>query len=381
MGDIYAYMNPFWSDDGTTIGFAEVHNASPNKIVVYDLSTAGRSYIYEPVAPLDASNPDFLGGSKTTIIFWDIVSGAADLFTWDGTTRTNITNTTDYKEYEPVSNADGTKIVYWSGETTVEPVNTTHTLTYSGGSWSKDINFTAIADSYWSTWTTSAANQIALTVMSSKDIHIYDNTGNFVADLSGSGYSGGSGQWNFFGTIAQGPNGEYIITSNAGRTTSGRDIVKVTKTSTTTASTPTSKPLTPEEQASLNLSIAQQVDLYGATNIGFTKMLYDNILGRVSDAGGLDDWVTALNNGTITLGDVVYGFVFSKELEPIISVASSEEFITFLYENVLDRNADPDGFNNWLTLMQNGMTKEEVLLHFIDSGEFKNICEMFGLKP
>ena len=142
-----------------------------------------------------------------------------------------------------------------------------------------------------------------------------------------------------------------------------------------------SKPLTPEEQASLNLSIAEQVDLYGATNIGFTKMLYDNILGRVSDAGGLDDWVTALNNGTITLGDVVYGFVFSKELEPIISVASPEEFITFLYENVLDRNADPDGFNNWVTLMQNGMTKEEVLLHFIDSDEFKSICEMFGLKP
>ena len=38
----------------------------------------------------------------------------ADLFTWDGATLTNITNTSDYKEYEPVSNADGTKIVYWS---------------------------------------------------------------------------------------------------------------------------------------------------------------------------------------------------------------------------------------------------------------------------
>ena len=110
-------------------------------------------------------------------------------------------------------------------------------------------------------------------------------------------------------------------------------------------------------------------------------MLYDNILGRASDSEGLNDWVTALKEGRITLGDVVYNFVFSEELKSKISPASPEEFITFLYKNVLDRNFDPDGYNNWVSLMQNGMTKEEVLLHFIDSDEFKNICEMFGLKP
>jgi nitrous oxidase accessory protein NosD len=224
-GDIYAYMNPFWSDDGTAIGFAEVHNANSNKIISYDIATSIPSYIYEPIAPLDANNPDFLGGSKTSIVFWDVVAGEADLFTWDGSTLTNITNTIGYKEYEPVSNSDGTKIVYWSGETMAEPVNTTHTLTYSGG-WTKDVAFTPIADSYWATWTTPAATQIAFTVMSSKDILIYDSTGASVADLTGSGYSGGSGQWNFFGTIAQGPNGEYVITSNAWRgTTAGRDII------------------------------------------------------------------------------------------------------------------------------------------------------------
>lgn len=111
----------------------------------------------------------------------------------------------------------------------------------------------------------------------------------------------------------------------------------------------------------------------------FVKTLYDNILGRVPDDGGLNNWVTALNNGTITLGDVVYNFVFSKELEPIISVASPEDFVTFLYENVLDRSADPDGYAGWVSAMKNGMSKEDVLLHFIDSDEFKNICTMFGL--
>lgn len=149
----------------------------------------------------------------------------------------------------------------------------------------------------------------------------------------------------------------------------------------TTHAGPPPAPLTPEEQVSLDLSIAQQVATYGASNIGFTKMLYDNILGRVPDSEGEDDWVTALNEGSITLGDVIFGFVFSKELEGIISPAGPEEFITFLYKNVLNRNPDTDGYANWATLMQNGMTKEEVLLHFIDSDEFGNICEMFGLKP
>jgi hypothetical protein len=228
-GDIAQYTNPFWSDDGMAIGFLEVHNANSNKVVRYDISGGTRTYIYEPVGT-DVANPDFLGSSKTAIVFWAYGPvGGADLFTWDGATLTNITNTADYKEYEPVSNADGTKIVYWSGETTAEPVNTTHTLTYSGGTWTKDVGFTPITDSYWAYWTTPAATQIALTVMSSKDIHLYDSTGVFVTDLSGPGYSGGSGQWNFFGPMPQSPNGKFAITSNAGRGgVLGRDIIIAT---------------------------------------------------------------------------------------------------------------------------------------------------------
>jgi len=230
-GDIYQYGNPFWSDDGTAVGYVEVHNSNPNKVVRYDLATNTRTYIYEPTAPDDVANPDFLGASKTAIVFWDYGAGGAvaDLFIWDGTTRTNITNTPDYKEYEPVSNGDGTKIVYWSGETTTEPVDHTHTLTYSGGVWVKDLGFTPIPGSYWSYWTTPAATHIATTMITDYsgtiDLYLYDATGAFVADLTGPGYTGGAGQWNFFGCMPQGPNGEFVITSNAGRVDPGRDIV------------------------------------------------------------------------------------------------------------------------------------------------------------
>jgi len=135
------------------------------------------------------------------------------------------------------------------------------------------------------------------------------------------------------------PLKENLVCVRAVRAFSG---MKETESAPSAASAP-SRPLTPEEQASLDLSIEQQADLYGKDNIGFVKMLYNNILGRASDDGGLNDWVTALNNGTITLGSVVYNFVFSKELEPIISPASPEEFITFLYKNVLNREQDSEG--------------------------------------
>jgi hypothetical protein len=216
-GDINSYSSPFWSDDGTAIGFLEVHNANPNKVVCYDMSSSTRSYIYEPVTPLDVANCDFLGDSKTSIVFWDYGAGGnvADLFIWDGTTRTNITNSADYKEYEPISNADGTVIVYWSGETTAEPTDTTHTLTYSGGTWTKDVGFTPIADSYWAYWSSRSDNYICVTRYSTRDVEIYDSAGNFVMDLTGDGYEGGSGQWNFFGCVPEGPNGEFLITSNA----------------------------------------------------------------------------------------------------------------------------------------------------------------------
>ena len=234
VGDIVKYGNPFWSDDGLVIGYVEEHAANPNKVVKYVLATPSSSYIYEPVASLDVNNADFLGSSTTSIIFWDRDGGGfADLFTWDGTTRTNITNSVDYKEYEPVSNSDGTKILYWSGETGIEPINTTHTLTYSGV-WTKDVGFTPIVDSYWGYWSNRADNYIGVTTgivysggnyAGTTDVKIYNSSGVFVKDLTGPGYSGGAGQWNFLGSGFEGPNGEILMTSNAGRTTAGRDIV------------------------------------------------------------------------------------------------------------------------------------------------------------
>lgn len=137
-------------------------------------------------------------------------------------------------------------------------------------------------------------------------------------------------------------------------------------------------PLTPEEILLLELSIGQQADLYGKTTTGFVKALYDNILGRVPDESGLNDWVTALDNG-MSPSQAVYNLVFSDELKSKISPMGFEEFVNFLYKNVFDREPDSGGYVNWVNKLKSGMSKEEILLNFLNSYEFKDICAMFGL--
>lgn len=170
-----------------------------------------------------------------------------------------------------------------------------------------------------------------------------------------------------------------VLTLPAGWTGSPADVT-ATVTVEAAPTTPP-KPLTPEDWVLLDLNITQLLEHYGASSDGFIKMLYDNILGRVTDAGGLNNWLTALDNGTMTPGDVVYHIVFSEELAPTISSFSDAEFITFLYKNVFNREPDSEGYDGWVNAMGSGMSKEEVLLLFLESDEFGSICEMFGLTP
>ena len=239
-GNIYQNGNPFWSKDGTAVGYGVSYWDGPGKVARYVLSSSTTSYIYQPAAPHDVNNPDFLGSSTTSIVFWDVDGGGfADLYIWDGSTLTDITNTLADREYEPVSNAAGDKIVYWSGEIgDVTSDSTCHTLTYSGGSWHKDVGFSPIPHSYWPYWTNRTDNYIGVTLGPSKDVMIYDNTGTLVTDLTGPGYSGGVNQRNFFGTGFEGPHGEILLTSNAGQSTptAARDIMMAIPFPTTQAS-------------------------------------------------------------------------------------------------------------------------------------------------
>ena len=142
-----------------------------------------------------------------------------------------------------------------------------------------------------------------------------------------------------------------------------------------------SRPLTPQEQVLQNLSIDQQAGLYGRSTTGFVTTLYDNILGRVTDESGLNNWVAAFNNGTLTGSQVAFQIIFSAELAPSINNLNNDDFIAFLYRTLLNRPPEPGGYAGWQEQMRLGMTSGELVNHFVNSPEFAGICTLFNGVP
>ena len=111
----------------------------------------------------------------------------------------------------------------------------------------------------------------------------------------------------------------------------------------------------------------------------FVTRLYENFLNRKPDEGGLKAWVDALESGKATGAKVVAGFVNSQEFQN--NPLNNEDYVTALYRIIFDREPDAAGLANWLKVLENGRTKKKVLEGFLNSEEFKNLCEKLGIEP
>ncbi|UOA27117.1 DUF4214 domain-containing protein [Pseudosulfitobacter sp. DSM 107133] len=98
--------------------------------------------------------------------------------------------------------------------------------------------------------------------------------------------------------------------------------------------------------------------------------VYQATLGRVPDAAGFAGWSDNLVNGT-PLVDVVSGFVRSREFQNTYGALDNSDFIELLYQNVLGRAADAGGLAGWLAQLEGGATRAQVVLGFSQSGEFR----------
>jgi hypothetical protein len=91
---------------------------------------------------------------------------------------------------------------------------------------------------------------------------------------------------------------------------------------------------------------------YGAlSNSQFVTQVYENVLGRPPDAGGLSYWVNALNTKADTRGKVMVGFSESNEYKTakLPSVDTAVTWIDLL--GVSPATAD---FNTWVTSLTSG---------------------------
>ena len=98
--------------------------------------------------------------------------------------------------------------------------------------------------------------------------------------------------------------------------------------------------------------------------------LYKAAFDRTPDEEGLGYWINELDQG-YALHEVANSFVISEEFKNLYGAdLDNSGFITALYNNVLDRDPDQGGLDYWINDMENnGMSRADVLASFSESDE------------
>jgi hypothetical protein len=105
-------------------------------------------------------------------------------------------------------------------------------------------------------------------------------------------------------------------------------------------------------------------------NAGASYRLYKAAFGRQPDSGGLGYWMHNLDKGADLAKDVASGFINSKEFQSLYGEnTSNATFIANLYQNVLKRTPDADGYAYWDKTLLSGANRANILTNFSDSNE------------
>jgi hypothetical protein len=119
--------------------------------------------------------------------------------------------------------------------------------------------------------------------------------------------------------------------------------------------------LTDEELEANFLSSAEYIADHGGTGTAWISGMYQDLLGRNPDPGGLAYWTNVLGTGGLPY-TVAIGFAASSEREG--------QRIAADYETYLGRPLDPDGQAYWVNQFLNGAQNEDVVAGFIGSAEY-----------
>ncbi|MCR5199707.1 MAG: DUF4214 domain-containing protein [Saccharofermentans sp.] len=109
----------------------------------------------------------------------------------------------------------------------------------------------------------------------------------------------------------------------------------------------------------------------------FVERIYSTALGRTADTAGRDYWVNGIISGELSADDYAISILNSAEFQG--RNLSDEAYVTALYKTFFDRNPDTAGLNNWVTALQSGASRADIVSAFTQSAEWNNICSYYGL--
>lgn len=97
--------------------------------------------------------------------------------------------------------------------------------------------------------------------------------------------------------------------------------------------------------------------------------LYLAVFGREPGVSGHQTWAQRLTLEQMTLNEVAQAFIAAPEFTARYGATTDAEFVTLLYENVLGRAPLAAGLEGWVTRLEEGMSRAELVLVFAESDE------------
>lgn len=108
---------------------------------------------------------------------------------------------------------------------------------------------------------------------------------------------------------------------------------------------------------------------YGSlSDEAFIDLVYQNVLGRLPDDAGRRFWVDRMASG-LSRGELMVGFSESPEY---IEETGSAVLVESLYQGLLQRSPDPQGFEYWTGIADSGATVTNLIAGMLSSDEYYN---------
>jgi hypothetical protein len=76
-------------------------------------------------------------------------------------------------------------------------------------------------------------------------------------------------------------------------------------------------------------------------------------------------------SGGTKLGVIAASFATSSEFKTAYGAVTATQFVNLVYANVLQRKPDAAGLKHWVTKMEGGMSRGDVMVAFSESSEGK----------
>ncbi len=125
-------------------------------------------------------------------------------------------------------------------------------------------------------------------------------------------------------------------------------------------------------------SAACRVEVKAPDPVGdFVTRLYELVLGRTPDKNGWLSWKNLLLTRQQSGTGVAFGFIFSQEYQR--KNTADADYVEMLYQTILGRSSDASGKAFWLERISQGMSRYGIFAGFSNSREFREICGRYGI--